>query len=79
MTQHKQLRQGLLFASPFLVGFVTFTIYPVAMSLYYSLCDYNVIEPPRFNGGAHYTELWQDELFRKSLANTVYFTVFAVP
>ena len=73
------MRQGLLFVSPFLVGFAAFTIYPVLASIYYSLCDYNVIEPPRFNGGAHYVELWQDELFLKALWNTAYFTVFAVP
>ena len=79
MTRHRPLRQGLLFISPFLLGFAVFTIYPVLASLYYSFCDYNAIEPPRFNGGAHYAELWRDALYLKALWNTAFYTIFAVP
>lgn len=75
-----RLRTGLLFVSPWLVGFAAFTIYPVAASLYYSLTQYDIVRPPRFVGLANYLELiTQDELFRKVLSNTLFLVVIAVP
>ena len=79
MKTSKELRLGLLFISPFLIGFTVFVVFPVAASMYYSFCDYDIIRPPRFNGGAHYAELLRDELFHKSIWNTLVFTVFVVP
>lgn len=71
---------GLVFTAPWLLGFTVFTVYPVCASFYYSLCDYNVFEAPEFNAGQNYVELvMEDRLFWKSLWNTVYFMVFAVP
>jgi len=76
----KRLALGLVFASPWLLGFTVFTVYPVAASFYYSLCDYNVFNEPTFNAGANYVELFTDDpLFWTSLWNTVYFMVFAIP
>ena len=79
MTNAKELRLGLLFISPFILGFILLTVYPICASFYYSFCDYDVISPPHFNGGAHYAELFKDELYLKSIWNTAVFTVFAVP
>jgi multiple sugar transport system permease protein len=74
-----ELRKGLLFISPFLIGFTLFTIYPVCASLYYSLCEYDIISPAEFVGAGNYTSLLADERFVKGLWNTVIFTVFVVP
>ncbi len=57
----RRLIIGLLFTSPFLVGFTVFTIYPVFASVYYSFCEYNVFSPPDFNWGANYVELARDD------------------
>lgn len=74
------LRNGLLFASPYLLGFAAFTFYPLVMSLYYSLCHYNVISPPVWCGLDNFRTLFtEDPIFWKSLWNTLYFTVFSVP
>lgn len=74
------LRNGLLFASPYLIGFAAFTFYPLVMSLYYSLCHYNVISPPVWCGLDNFKTLFkEDPIFWKSLWNTMYFTVFSVP
>lgn len=71
---------GLLFTAPWLFGFFVFTLYPVIASFYYSLCDYNVFSPPVFVGTRNYVELFaKDHLFWRSLWNTVYFMVFAIP
>ncbi len=76
----RRLISGLIFASPWLFGFTVFTVYPVAASFYYSLCDYNVFDPPRFNAGRNYAELVHDDpIFWASLYNTLYFMVFAIP
>ena len=78
--ERRNLRNGLLFASPYLFGFFAFTIYPILASLYYSLCHYNVIKPPVFVGLANYHELFfKDPLFWTALYNTLYYTAFAVP
>ncbi len=78
--ERRNLRNGLLFASPYLIGLLAFTLYPLLASIYYSLCRYNVIKPPVWVGLENFRELFtQDPLFWKSLYNTIYFTVFSVP
>ncbi len=79
MRRSRELRAGLLFISPFLIGFAVFTVYPVAASLYYSFCEYDIISPPQPVGLGNYTGLLADERFLKGLYNTLVFTVFAVP
>ncbi len=74
------LRNGLLFASPWIVGFLGFNLYPLVMSIYYSFTEFNVVLPPAWVGLANYHELFvEDPLFWKSLYNTLYFTLFSVP
>ncbi len=75
----RSIRNGLLFISPWIAGFAAFTIYPLAASFYYSLCDYSVLKPPVFVGGANYHELLTDPVLWKSLYNTMYFAVFFLP
>ena len=78
--ERRHLRNGLLFAMPYIIGFLLFILYPIGASLYYSLCQYNVIQPPVWIGLDNYRELFtEDPLFWKSLYNTLYFTLFSVP
>lgn len=74
MSSKSDLKNGLLFVSPWLIGSIVFLGYPLVAALYYSLTDYSVLLPPVFVGFDNYVELFQDELFYKSLYNT---TVFA--
>ena len=75
----RQLRRGLFFVSPFLVGFVVLTIFPVVMSFHYSLTEFDGTAKPVFVGVDKYRQLLADELFWLSLRNTAVYTVFAVP
>src|SRR5690606_14253581 len=50
-----------------------------AFSLYFSFCDYSVLNPPVFIGAANYTTLATDSLFWHSLWNTLYFAVIFLP
>lgn len=78
--EKRQLRNGVLFASPWLIGFLLFALYPLVMSIYYSFTAFNVVQPPVWIGLDNYNELFfQDPLFWKSLYNTLYFTLISVP
>ncbi|MFN3651687.1 MAG: carbohydrate ABC transporter permease [Armatimonadota bacterium] len=71
--------QGACFALPAVIGLLWFTAYPVLASLYYSFCNYAVLKPPKWIGGANYAHLLEDPLFFTALWNTVFYAVFAVP
>lgn len=75
----KEFMSGLLFASPWIIGFVIFTIYPVAASFYYSFTKFSVFKPPVFVGLQSFKQIISDPLFSKSLLNTLYMTVLATP
>ena len=73
------LRLGLLFISPWLIGFLALCVYPVVSSLFYSLCDYSVLSPAVFIGTQNYRDLFSDAVFWKALYNTVFFAAFSIP
>ncbi len=77
--ERRNLRTGLWFISPWIVGFLALCVYPLLSTLYYSLCDYSVLSPAVFVGAANYKELFTDAIFWKSVYNTVFFAVFAIP
>lgn len=78
-TERQNLRNGLLFCSPVIIGLATFTLYPVLASLYYSFCNYPMLKPPVWVGLANYHTLFHDPVFYKSLSNTAYYAVLATP
>ncbi len=70
---------GLLFVSPWLIGFLLFKVFPIISAIYYSFTDYNIFQPPQWVGFENYTTLFQDKLFWKSLGNTAYVTLIGLP
>jgi len=74
-----QARWALLFLAPWLVGFLVFQGGPMAASLWLSLTDYDVINPPAYVGLDNYRRMLEDPLVARSLGNTVYFTALHVP
>lgn len=78
--ERRHLRNGLLFASPYIVGFLAFMLYPLVASIYLSFCRYSVVRPPDFIALGNFRELFlEDQRFWVSLYNTLYYTLFAVP
>ncbi len=77
--QRRELWLGLAFISPWLLGFLVFTVYPVVASLYFSFTDYNVVSAPRWIGARNYTDLFADPLFAKTLYNTIYLALIGIP
>ncbi len=77
--ESQQLGKGLAFLSPWLIGFLVFTLLPVALSLYYSFCDYSLLQSPAYIGTENYRQLAADPIFLKSLKNTLIYALMALP
>ncbi|MEZ4615374.1 MAG: sugar ABC transporter permease [Caldilineaceae bacterium] len=75
----QSLRNGLLFISPWIVGFLAFRVYPFFASLYYSFTFYPILDRPKWVGLSNYTDLFADTRFLTSLYNTTYYALGAVP
>lgn len=72
--------QGLLYIAPWLIGFLALQLYPFAISLYYSLCDYQMMSKPIFIGLQNYIKLFTADVdFWDSLWATIEYTVLTVP
>ncbi len=73
---------ALLFIAPWALGFLLLVLYPFAASLYWSFCEYDLLSPPRFVGGANYRrlahELLNGEGFGRAVWNTAYYAVASV-
>lgn len=71
---------GWLFAMPWIIGFLLFTVGPMLFSLYTSFTKYNIIATPKWIGLENYQNLLGDDpLFYKSLANTFWMVLVKTP
>jgi multiple sugar transport system permease protein len=70
---------GLLFISPWIIGFLAFRVVPFFMSLYYSFTFYPILQSPKWIGLANFRNLLTDGRFVSALYNTAYYAIFAVP
>src|SRR5690349_14183910 len=78
--ERRSLIQGLLFVSPWIIGFILFTVYPLIFSFYVSLTRFDLISPPHFIGLANYHELFfEDPLFWQVMGNTLFYVFLSVP
>src|SRR5262245_33534351 len=76
----REIRDGYLCISLWLVGFVVFTAGPMLASLALSLTEYGVLTPPQFIGFDNYSKiLTNDPLFWTSLRVTTVYTIILVP
>ncbi len=66
-------------ASPFIFGFCMFMIVPMAISLYYAFCDYDIVSPAVFTGLKNLNKMLADETFFKTLSVTFKFAIISVP
>jgi len=78
MSERKSTLWALLFISPWVVGFCAFMLYPLVASIFYSFCDYSVLESPLFIGLENYRDLVHDVVFWVSLKNTIIFALFSL-
>jgi multiple sugar transport system permease protein len=77
--QREESTAGYLFILPNLLGFLAFSLLPIAFAAYITMTDWNLSKPPIFVGGQNFVTLVKDDLFWKTLWNTAYYTFVAVP
>lgn len=77
--QRRDLRDGLLFTSPFILGVLALWVGPMLYSLYLILHKWNMLKAPQFIGLGHFERMLNDPLVGKSLVNTAYYTFLGVP
>ena len=70
---------GYIFSLPFIIGFLAFTLIPIAVSMYYSVTDYKLGQTPAFIGIQNYLDLLKDERFINSVKVTLIYVVTSVP
>jgi multiple sugar transport system permease protein len=71
---------GLLFISPWLVGFLVFTLGPMAATFYLSFTEYSILGDVEWIGLANYRRAFgEDERVGIALFNTAYFMFVSVP
>lgn len=71
---------GYLFASPWIIGFLIFTLGPVVVSVVFSFCDYDVLHEARWVGLNNYYDLltYDWPLLSKALYNAAYLAIFGI-
>ena len=71
--------EGWLFASPWILGFLLWTLGPMIASLVIAFTEWDLISPPRWVGLANVQAMWQDELVWQALRVTTVYAVISVP
>jgi multiple sugar transport system permease protein len=70
---------GILFAMPWLIGFLLFQLYPIISAIYQSFTDYDIFSPPKWVGLSNYIELLGDKSVVKAFGNTLYMAAIGLP
>ncbi len=92
--RRREALTGYLYISPWIIGFLIFTIGPMIASLYYSFTDYDIVSAPVWNNFANYKRIFSgiiaaisagdasklgDPIFWQALKVTVYYAVLGLP
>jgi multiple sugar transport system permease protein len=77
--ERRNLRNGLLFISPWLIGFVVLGVLPILYTFFLSLTRYSGLRDPVYIGTENYETMLGDPMFWKSIYNTFYYMLLAVP
>lgn len=76
----EETRAAWLMLSPWVIGFLIFTAFPVGASLYFSFTKYDVVSSPKWVGLDNYRRLFtRDDLFPVSIRNSLIYTAMYVP
>ncbi|MBW7454711.1 carbohydrate ABC transporter permease [Paenibacillus sepulcri] len=72
--------KGLLYISPWIIGFLIFQLYPFFASMYYSFTSFDLMSAPKWIGFDNYITMFtKDDMFRQSLKVTLIYSLIAVP
>lgn len=75
----RERRQLALMLAPYVLGLVVLVVVPAAVTLGLSLTEYDLLRPARYVGLDNLVELWDDEVFRIAVRNSLVFAAVAAP
>jgi ABC-type sugar transport system permease subunit/ABC-type glycerol-3-phosphate transport system substrate-binding protein len=74
-----EARAGYLFVAPWLFGFAVLFLGPMLASIVFSLCDYDVLHPPRWVGMQNYARMLADPILKTSFYNILFLAGLGIP
>jgi multiple sugar transport system permease protein len=77
--ERRNLAMGLLFISPWIIGFLVFLVYPIYYTVRISFTRYTGFGEQEWIGLENYRTILHDDLFWTAVYNTLYYTALAVP
>jgi len=75
----RETAAGYALILPWILGFIIWSLYPFARSLYLSFTRYNIFQPPEWVGLQNYAAIPDDRDFWPSLRLTLLYATFNVP
>jgi multiple sugar transport system permease protein len=75
----RNTRNGILFALPWIIGFLIFQVFPIFYSFYLSLTRYNGLGTPSFIGLENFKTLFSDAMAGLASVNTLFYTFWLLP
>jgi multiple sugar transport system permease protein len=78
--EKRQTFWGWILISPLCLGLTLWVAFPMGLSFFTSLTKWDMLSKAQFVGFKNYISIFtEDELFLKSIRNTLYFTFLSVP
>lgn len=68
-----------ILVSPYLIHFILFVAFPVIFSIVLTFHKWNIISPMKFIGVNNYQRLFLDNIFFRSILNTLLFLIIHIP
>jgi multiple sugar transport system permease protein len=78
-SRRQNLRDGLLFSSPYLLVYAWFLVFPIVFGFVISFHKWDILSQREFIGLRNYMQLFRDEKFLSSLWHTVEFVLLTTP
>lgn len=76
----KEAVEGYIGMSPWLIGFLLFTLGPILASLYFSMTQWTITRPPEWVGLANYKRMFFDDpLYWQALKVTFMYVAYSLP
>jgi multiple sugar transport system permease protein len=77
--RREDVRSGYLFLSPWILGFVGLTAFPMLASLYLAFTDYDLFTAPQWIGFENFVDLFNDPRFLQSAQVTAVYVFLGTP
>lgn len=75
----REAKAAYSFLAANLLFVVVFSFIPMVVALYLSFTRYSILKPPVWQGVQNYLTMLNDDIFKRSIANTLYFVLVITP